>query len=134
MIRVLEEGTLIRSKGQTYPTSSDISAVEILSAWIWSLGMRLVRCIDAVIIVSVSVCVLLVAISCLSLSQAATTTPSLHDVITQRDRSRMKQLLVAAEPYSDLETAYYITSALLSLGFSESNRLVSEASFDHQFG
>ena len=87
--------------------------------------------IDAVIIVSVSVCVLLVAISCLSLSQAATTTPSLHDVITQRDRSRMKQLLVAAEPYSDLETAYYVTNGLLSLGFSESNRLVSEASFNH---
>lgn len=41
VIRVLEEGTLVRSKGQTYLTSSGISAVEILSAWIWSLGMRL---------------------------------------------------------------------------------------------
>ena len=38
----------------------------------------------------------------------------------------MKQLLVAAEPYSDIQTAYYVASGLLNLGFSDSNRLQQE--------
>ena len=70
-------------------------------------------------------CLLLLVITCLTLSHAAVSGPSLHDVINQRDRSRMRQLLVSEEPYNDLQTAYFVARALDNLGFSDSNKLVS---------
>ena len=59
-------------------------------------------------------------------SAAAEDAPgSLVDVISSHDQARLRQLLVGAQPYTSVATAFQIVSGLGALGFQDGDKIVS---------
>lgn len=51
---------------------------------------------------------------------------SLEDVISRRDQARLLEDFFSAEPYDEMETAYYILSGLDAFGFNDDNKQLRE--------
>ena len=69
-------------------------------------------------------CCLLAAFLALSQAVADGSAISLTDTISQRDKDRMRQMFLRAEPFSELPMAYYATSGLEVLGFQSQDQKV----------
>ena len=71
---------------------------------------------------------ILLLLASITLSLAAASddvVTSLNNVITQRDKARLRQLVILAEPYTEAQTAYYVASGLQLLGPDDSDLQVS---------
>lgn len=73
-------------------------------------------------------CVLVLLGNTVLIQAGKETASSLDDVITARDQERLTELFSSAEPYDEIEMAYYIVSGLEAIGFNDDNKqLVNNA-------
>ena len=69
----------------------------------------------------------LLAYSSLCWCEDSTVSSSLVDVILPHDQRRLEKVLLSAEPYGTMETAYLVASGAVALGSTKETKSVSGA-------